>query len=259
MTNPFQRHGIGHLSPSSINKFITSPGLWARQYLGGVKEGGNVKMWRGSAVEAGYVAALRQLAPCCALDVAKDSFWLNVEENSVNAQDTAEVKGQECLIKPMLEQCLRWAPPSALNAAQIKIEHWFPDVPVPVIGYVDLAFEGIDIDLKTTTRCPSKPDPSHVRQVSLYRAARERAGGLLYVTDKKHAYFDVDDQMMGAALVQLNDAALKLTKLLAAFDKPQDIIDVLPIDWDHWMAPKAAAAPRTASASSDFSAVELET
>jgi hypothetical protein len=253
--NSFEHHGISRLSPSSLNLFIASPGIWALRYLGRQRDSGNPNMWRGSAVEAGFVARLRGgVSPGMALELAAETYWLNVQENKAHGP---EADAQAKLIEPMLDQCLAWTPPSALNAMQIKIEHWFPDVLVSVVGYVDLAFEGVDVDLKTTMALPSKPRPDHVRQVSLYRAARERAGGLLYVTPKKHAYYDVDDQMMGAALVELNDAAQRLSRLLQAFDKAEDIVAALPVDYSDFRAPKGA--PRTASASDDFTAVELET
>jgi hypothetical protein len=56
----FQRHGIGHLSPSSLNLWIAAPGIWALRYLGKMRESGNPKMWRGNAVEAGFAAYLRK-------------------------------------------------------------------------------------------------------------------------------------------------------------------------------------------------------
>ncbi len=247
--------GIRHYSPSNLNTYIQSPGIWARQYLAEQRDGGNPKMWRGNAVEIGFAAYLRTSNLEEAYDAAMRSYALNVEAEGWPVDDA---KAQLDLIEPMIGQCLLWTPPSELNATQIKIEHWFDDVPVPVIGYVDLAFEGIDVDLKTTEKCPSKPPRNHVRQVSLYRAARQREGALLYVTSKRYAYYPVTDEMMATGLEELHDAARKVTKLLAAFDKKEDIIDVLPIDWDHWMAPKQSA-PRTASAADEFTAVELET
>jgi len=254
--NPFGQHGIDHLSASSVNAFISSPGLWARQYLAKQRDGGNPKMWRGSAVEVGYAAYLRTGNLEEAHDAALRAYELSVETNVVQSEE--DVKRQFDLIEPMLGQCLKWTPPSALNATQIKIEHWFDDVPVPLIGYVDLAFEGIDVDLKTTEKCPSKPSRAHVRQISLYRAARNKEGALLYVTDKKHAYYPVTDEMMQQGLDDLQDGARRLTRLLAAFDKSEDLLQALPIDWDHWMAPKQTVAPRTASAADDFVPVELE-
>lgn len=257
MTNPFDTHGITHLSPSSLNLYIEQPGIWALRYLARRKDAGGVKMWRGTAVEAGYVAYLRTHDLEQAYDAALRSYWLNVDEN--NARGEAADKEAE-VIEPMLAQCLLWTPPSYLNAAQIKVEHFFDDVPVPVIGYVDLAFEGLDVDLKSTMRCPSKPSPDHIRQVSLYRAARNKPGALLYVTDKRYAYYDVTDEMMAQGLDELADAARKVTKLLGAFKDADEVLSVLPIDYAHFKAPKKDAPRATApTAADEFEAVTLET
>ena len=125
-----------------------------------------------------------------------------------------------------------------LNAVQLRVEHWLEDIPIPVVGYLDFAFEGIDIDLKTTKACPAAPRPDHVRQVALYRAARGRAGGILYVTGKKYAYFDVDDDMVERGLSDLQADALSLSNFLARCDSKQDALKSLPVDWDNWAAPK---------------------
>jgi hypothetical protein len=251
--NPFEKHGIGHLSPSALNLFIAQPGIWAWRYLARQKEASNERMIRGNAVEAGFVAALRGADWSDALEHAHSMFWVNF------CAESPEAIEQGRLIEPMLKQCLAWPAPSELNAAQIKVEHWFDDVPVPVMGYVDLAFEGTDIDLKTTMRCPSKPDNSHVRQVSLYRAARNKPGGLLYVTDKKYAYFDVTDEMMAKGLEEFADAARKVTKLLGAFEKPDDILAILPIDYDDFRAPKERVDAQATGAAASFSVAVLET
>ena len=51
--NPFEKHGIKHLSASSLNMYAEQPAFWSLKYLLGFKEEGNAKMWCGSAVEAG--------------------------------------------------------------------------------------------------------------------------------------------------------------------------------------------------------------
>jgi hypothetical protein len=50
--NPFKRHGIEHLSPSSLALYRHSPALWCLRYLYGVKDEANAYAWRGRAVEA---------------------------------------------------------------------------------------------------------------------------------------------------------------------------------------------------------------
>ena len=44
-----------------------------------------------------------------------------------------------------------------LTAVQLRVEHFFDPVPIPVIGYVDMAFDGVDVDLKSTKAIPSAP------------------------------------------------------------------------------------------------------
>lgn len=191
-------------------------------------------MWRGTAVENGLAALLRGVPLAGAVAAAHQSFDLNSRLNT----DQTELEGEQGLIAPMLEQCSKWKPPSTLNATQLKIEYYFDPVPIPIIGYLDLAFEGIDIDLKTTKACPSIPRPDHIRQVAIYRAARKKAGGVLYVTNKKYAYFGIPDDAMNRALLELHADALSLNNFLARCETKDDALKSLPVDWSHWQAPK---------------------
>jgi hypothetical protein len=233
MSNAFIRHGIDHLSASALNCWRAAPGVWALRYLAKISDKGNAAMWRGTAVEQGFAALLRSKDMNTAFAVAHTSYDLNAA-----GEITDEIEAERELIEPMIRQCMHWQPPSDLNAAQLRIEHWFDDIPIPVVGYLDLAFDGIDIDLKSTKACPSAPRPDHIRQVSLYRAARGRAGGVLYVTNKRHAYFGIDDDTMERALGDLQADALSLRNFLARCDSRQDALRSLPVDWDGWQAPK---------------------
>jgi len=51
--NPLARYGIDHLSPSSLNLWRASPGLWSARYLAGFKDE-SAATWRGHAVEAAF-------------------------------------------------------------------------------------------------------------------------------------------------------------------------------------------------------------
>lgn len=233
MSHAFQRHGIEHLSCSSLSLWRSAPGLWAVQYLAKIKDGGNAAMWRGSAVEGGLSTLLRTNNIDAACSAAMQAFDLNAQGEVTN-----EINDERNLIVPMINQCALWAPPSPLNATQLRIEHWLDNIPVPIIGYLDFAFEDIDIDLKSTKACPSTPRAEHVRQVSLYRASRGRQGGILYVTGKKHAYFNVDDDSMERSLGDLTADALSLRNFLARCESKQDALRSLPIDFEHFRAPK---------------------
>lgn len=223
-------HGITHLSCSSLNLWRASPGIWALQYLAKVKDAGGPSMWRGTAVENGLAAFLRKGDPVA---TALTSFEMNAQ-----GEASEEVDAERQMIGPMLEQLTKWQPPSDLNATQLRIEHYLDDVSLPLIGYLDFAFDGIDVDLKTTKSLPSVPRPDHVRQVSLYRAARGREGGLLYVTPKKFQFYPVDDDMMERSLNDLRSDAMSLIQFLARCNSVKDALSILPIDQDHFRYPK---------------------
>ena len=73
--NGFQRHGIGHLSASSINTFAAEPALWIMERL--LKRRGPVgcSAHRGTAGEAGIVHGLldprAEVAECQAIALAE--------------------------------------------------------------------------------------------------------------------------------------------------------------------------------------------
>lgn len=235
VTNSFARFGINHLSASQLNLWRGAPGLYLLRYIAKIKDSGNPAMWRGSAVENGLAALLRGQKLPVATEVSHQAFALNAKDY---AEQDGDLTTERELISPMLTECLKWQPPSDLNATQLKVEYYFDPVPIPVIGYLDFAFDGIDVDLKTTKACPSSPRADHVRQVSIYRAARNRAGGLLYVTGKRHAYFDVNDEAMNDAIGDMQASALSLNNFLARCDTREDALRSLPIDYDHYAAPK---------------------
>lgn len=231
--HPFKRFGIEHLSPSSLNCWRASPGVWALRYIARIKDDGNAAMWRGSAVENGLAAFLRRTPPDEALTIAYQAFDLNCQ-----GEISDEITAERSLIAPMLDQCFDWQSPSMLSATQLRVEHWFNDIPIPVIGYLDFSFDGIDIDLKTTKALPSAPRSDHIRQVSLYRATRARDGGLLYVTGKKKAYYPVTDEMMDGALGDLESDARSLMSFLSRCDSPRDVVTSLPMDRENFLFPK---------------------
>lgn len=233
MTNPFAHFGIDHLSPSSINAWKSSPGIWALRYLASVRDKGNPAMWRGTAVENGFAALLRGGTMNAAVKLAEDNFLLN-SVGEIND----EIDAERANVKAMIFECMKWKPPGPLLATQIRVEHHFDGIPIPVMGYVDLSFEGPDIDLKTTKACPSAPRGDHVRQVALYRAARKKRGGLLYVTGKKHAYYEVEDDVAAAALAEMREDALSLCNFLGNFKDRASVLRSLPIDWEDFRAPK---------------------
>jgi hypothetical protein len=204
--NPFDVHGIEHLSPSSINTFLDDKAMWVMRYLFGYKNGGGPAMWRGSAIDGGvgayfgfegkpyskkeceelvakYYHSDRKLCqieyPEQVIDMKK---YITEEERLSRYFDTA-INFYEELGQPI--------------DYQKRIELQLPDLPVPIIGFIDLMYENTIRDIKTTARTPSKVLEGHARQVSVYGKAENCVPILDYVVvtakDEKVVSYTVED------------------------------------------------------------------
>lgn len=58
MSSSFERHGLDHLSASSINLFVAQPSMWAMQKLMGRKSTVGPAAHRGTSIEAGVEMGL---------------------------------------------------------------------------------------------------------------------------------------------------------------------------------------------------------
>jgi hypothetical protein len=238
MTSVFDKFGIDHLSPSSLNKWCSTPRLWCLHYLLKIKDPESHAMSLGKAVEKGFEWFLKGVSFEKALETAQTEFLRLTEGELGDRYDH---------IEPMLRQCVEHAVdwPMELAASQIRVETWLDGVSIPVIGYVDFAFMNpLDLDLKTSKRCPGKPEPHHLRQVALYQKARQRPQALLYITDKRHAFYPVDDADLRRALDELTTIAQSLEKFLALMPDAESAAEALP---HYEQYPKAK--PRVADAS----------
>lgn len=235
----FLKHGINHLSPSSLNCWLSAPGIWTLRYLGGAKDDGNAAMWRGSAVEAGLHRLLLGKPDTEALGAAQESF-----DGQCAGEVSEAIETEGKIIPGMVKRGMEWlasAKIGPLAATQLKVETRLDGVSVPVIGYLDFTFmEGPDVDCKTTKACPSKPRPDHVRQLSLYWQARERPQSLLYLTEKRFAYFPVPEDDLKAGIADLTRAAQSLERFLSYMPDANAAIRCMPMEKDSFMWSAAA-------------------
>jgi PD-(D/E)XK nuclease superfamily len=233
--------GLKHFSPYSLNLWRSNPGAWAYRYVGGVKDETSPKMLVGKAVENGLEFLLRGHELPVACEVALSDFDLNVatseRPSDVSTTNADEVTESRALIEPMLTMLKGWNPPGQLFATQLRCECYFDPVPIPIIGYPDYCFDGLDIDLKTTKACPSEPRANNVRQAAIYRYARQKLGGILYVTDKKLRYFEVTDAMRDEALEEVRATAMSLYKFIGLCRTKADFLQSLIPNWDDWQSP----------------------
>lgn len=230
MSDPFTRHGVKWLSPSSLNLFQSCPSFWVAKYLFGIKDEFGQKGARGTAIEAGLDVWLygNRGDFATAHATALQNFSLNT-----GGQCDDEHEEQRALIGPMLLQAtteLKDVPTP--NARQLKIEHRFDDIEVPVIGYIDYIWDDWGLDLKTTERMPSKPKPEHARQVSIYSAAKGKPFKLLYVTDKKRAMYPVFETEIDSALKDMRRIALAMRTVLSRADSPAEVAGCYAPDYE---------------------------
>lgn len=242
----FERVGIRYLSPSSLNLFQELPALWAVRYLAKIRDDESPSAWRGKAVEAGLQHWLYKGEASAAEDVALNQYAA-LAAACPNPPDKEKADDEYDNLLPMLGEAMKAIPQAPPIAAQLKIECWLDGVPIPLMGFVDFVLEdGRDIDLKTTTRCPSEPAATHVRQCAIYHHARHKPISLVYVTAKKHRVIDLTDEQLSTALANLQRDARALERFLSFFVLRSDppvvspeviaarCVSALPMNPDHF-------------------------
>mgnify|MGYP000300705788 FL=1 len=188
MTNGFQKHGIKHLSASSINLWTNAPDVWVAQYLFGKRGPMSSAAMRGICTEDAVVAVLQGKNADGALDAALEKF-----DQTFPIGDEKTTK-ERAMIQPCMELAIQeleqYGEPEFPEEGQekISITAKTDDYEIPVIGYLDLVFpkHGVVIDLKTTGRCPSVMSAEHQLQRAIYQKAKgNQIVKFLYVTPKK--------------------------------------------------------------------------
>src|SRR5690606_39685132 len=156
MANAFERHGLDHLSASSINLFVAQPAMWAMQKLMGRKSMAGPAAHRGTAIEAGVEMGL--FDPAAPVEACQEAALARFNQLTALSADPA-VEKERANIAPAVAIALAelrqyGVPAAADETRQHRIEVQLPGVPVPFIGWLDFWFpeHGIIVDLKTQAR-----------------------------------------------------------------------------------------------------------
>jgi hypothetical protein len=232
--DPFAKHHIDHLSPSSMNCYIAQPSFWTLKYLfrDQFKDTVGPSAWRGHAVEAGVDMWLMTQPD---KRNAADAFVAALIRYEVDAQGdlSEDVEKERQNIKPMVAQAV-----DALfhkpvpDARQVEIAYWIDGIEVPVQGFIDYVWPDECLDLKSTLRMPTELPGAHARQVATYTKAKGRPCGLLYVTPKKYEFkhlVDVDTHIR-----YLAKQANAIRNLLWACDTREEVAKFFVPDFDHF-------------------------
>ena len=218
----FQRHGIDHLSASSVNLFIAQPALWCASYLMKRRTPVGPAAHRGTAIECGVEAGLFDpslpVAECQKLAHAKFHGLTRLNADPRVEKERAAIDGSVAVALAELRQY--GLPAKAEDGQrQHKLVVDIPGVAVPVWGYLDFFWpdHGIIGDLKTTARIPSEISLAHARQGALYtRHGSNLEVRMAYVSPKAIAVYVVAD--IANHLASFVQAAQAIERLLSLSD-----------------------------------------
>ena len=221
MMNGFEKHGIEHLSASSINLWSNAPDVWVMSYLFKKRTPMGAAAWRGICSEDAVVAALTGSQ---SLEDATQSA-LNKFDKRFIIGDEKTTK-ERAVIAPMVANAVEalkgyGKPEFPEDGSQHKIsikakgDGWS----IPVIGYLDMVFpdSGMVVDLKTTNRIMSVMSAEHQLQRAIYQKAMGNMGvKFLYVSKAKSVMLEDGDVNETLAKAKLKIA--RLEKFLSVCD-----------------------------------------
>lgn len=230
-----ERHGIDHLSASSLNAWIASPALWIMNRLIGRWGDMGCAAHRGQAVEAGFSLALFG-------DEVDEGAWigraLEVFDDLAAASRDPKRDDERARIPAMVREASRLAfektvpdapdPPHKQHRIVARLE----GVPVPLIGFLDFRWPGEILDLKTTTRIPSTWSDAHRRQAALYNYAHpNHTVSFYYVSEKRSSTLTLTPEDAAIGVRELTHAARRLERFLLLSNDPHELAQLVTPDW----------------------------
>ena len=229
--NGFSKHGIKHLSASSINLWTNAPDVWVAQYLFGRRTPMGAAAMRGICTEDAVVAHLTGKSDCeAALSAALEKFDKTFPIG--DEKTTKERNMIEPCMNLALEALADYGKPEFPEEGQekISITAKTDDYEIPVIGFLDLVFPeaGLVIDLKTTGRCPSVMSAEHQLQRAIYQKAKgNQVVKFLYVTPKKTNLLEDGDpsEILRKTKIQIT----RMERFLRS-GNARDVASVIPVN-----------------------------
>ena len=232
----FAHHGVGHLSPSSLNLFIMQP-AWALLKISGVKDTGvGPAAWRGSAIDkVTQKLAVEPDTPEDELQKMATAKFSEQEKEAVD--DHGDKVGREASSLPkyikhartlFADLHERHGPPVDMQK-KVKADLGFS---VPVIGYYDFLYEGQVRDVKTGRVQKTLPYGPK-RQVALYAYCTGTEPWVDYIGTTDAISHPVPDH--AAHLEDLINAGTALANVLGRSEDIKECCRSVYPDFDHWL------------------------
>jgi len=246
--NPFDVHGISHLSASNINLFIQDRPKWIMSYLFNIKESSSPQAIRGQELELGisqiFTDHLNEEPLLTPKDI-KNKFISECNKAEVNMNSDKYIKEEnniEDWYKFLFDNFFRReilgneGSYSNFLSYQQKIEVYFEDLAIPFIGYIDFLYKDMVVDLKTTKIKTSKVSESHKRQMAVYSMAHQnKIMKLVYSTPKaiwtqSFKYKDLENYRK-----VLEYCGFAIQKFLSVSKDKYELASMFYPDYDSWM------------------------
>jgi len=258
--NPFQHHGVMHLSPSAVNMFTGSPSAWMAKALMGHRFTAGPSAWRGIATEEGLNAYIFKNAdPKECHDIALEKF--DSMKGGINFSEDVErersklyryiINGIDCLLE--LKNEFGVGQPQLPPTNTTFNGQWEVGLPcrygdqthekIDVIGYLDFLFANdankhTIVDLKTTARIPSEWSAAHGMQAAFYKRAHGNNPDVYfaYVSPKEEGkpkafhILRLDDETYNRELKRMKNTIIRMSKFLKLSENPFDLVDAVPHD-----------------------------
>tara|TARA_R110000824_G_scaffold58569_5_gene158239 strand:+ start:133 stop:945 length:813 start_codon:yes stop_codon:yes gene_type:complete len=250
--NPFETHGIDHLSPSSINTYIADPCSYILRYLFKHRSASNPAMWRGTVVDESigrslgfkknnknkWVGNKGKTPKKTAINSAIRQFD-GLYRYHLKSTEVDEVKFQKEreLVPKYLETAIPYYKSFGQPTSyQKQINLQLDDIPVPIMGFIDLQYEDVVRDIKTTGRLPSAIPSSVSRQLSIYATAENSTPlvDYIYVTKTKAEVVSMFVEDVDEHIATVKKVAHTIMNLLSYSENKQEIADLFYPDFDDW-------------------------
>ena len=102
------------------------------------------------------------------------------------------------------------------------------------MGYIDFRFGRKIVDLKTSSRMPTRPTEAQKRQMALYSMAYPKDSvDLFFVTPKEHKVFTLKN--LTEYKKQLKKVAFGIQKFLSISDDKHELASFVFPNFDSWM------------------------
>ena len=229
--DPFKAHGINYLSPSSINTYINDTSLWVARYLFKIKSSSGASAVRGIATE--FVLADKYEKGVFDYNLLDVKFMSLCAESGIDLGDIKTAKEKNLLkgFGSVIDENFDY---KNLEAYQEKVEVPIDDMPVPIMGYIDFRFKDKIVDLKTSTRMPTRPTEAQKRQMALYSMAYPNSSvDLFFATPKEHKKFTLKNLTLYKK--QLRKVALSIQKFLSIIDDKHELASLMYPNLDSWL------------------------